>query len=88
MIAEQSILGRIQRRQLKWYRHFLRMEDSSHWPKMICQWIPHGRKGKGRQQQSWKNQVTNFMRRRNLEEDMAEDIHIWSLGVNGLVLAV
>ena len=27
MQAEQSILGRIQRRQLKWYGHLLRMED-------------------------------------------------------------
>ena len=28
MQAEQSILDRIQRRQLKWYGHLLRMEDS------------------------------------------------------------
>ena len=34
MQAEQSILDRIQRRQLKWYGHLLRMEDS-HWPKKI-----------------------------------------------------
>ena len=27
MQAEQSILGRIQRRQLKWYGHLLRMEE-------------------------------------------------------------
>ena len=32
MQAEQSILDRIQRRQLKWYEHLLRMEDSR-WPK-------------------------------------------------------
>ena len=30
MQAEQSILDRIQRRQLKWYGHLLRMKDS-HW---------------------------------------------------------
>ena len=28
MQAEQSILDRIQRRQLKWREHLLRMEDS------------------------------------------------------------
>ena len=33
MQAEQSILDRIQRRQLKWYGH-LRM-DGSHWSKKI-----------------------------------------------------
>ena len=32
--AEQSILDRTHRRQLKWYEHRLRMEDSR-WPKKI-----------------------------------------------------
>ena len=41
MQAEQSILDRIQRRQLKWYGHLLRMEDSC-WPKKIYQWTPVG----------------------------------------------
>ena len=34
MPANQSILDRIQRIQLKWYGHLLRMEDSR-WPKKI-----------------------------------------------------
>ena len=34
MHGEQSVLDRIQRRQLKWYEHLLRMEDSR-WLKMI-----------------------------------------------------
>ena len=62
--AEQSILERTQRKQLKWYGN--RMEDRC-WPK-IYQWTPHG----GRPQQSWKNQVTDFMRSRNMAEDMAD----------------
>ena len=37
------------------------MEDS-HCPKMIYQWTPHGRRRRGRPQQSWKDQVTDFMR--------------------------
>ena len=69
--AEQSILNKIQRRQLKWYGHRLRMKDSP-WPKMIYKWIPHGRSRRGRPQQSWKIQVTNFMRSRNLEADMSD----------------
>ena len=63
--AEQSILDRIQRRQLKWYGHLLRMEDSC-WQKKIYQWTPHGRR-RGRPQQSWRNQVMDFMRSRNME---------------------
>jgi hypothetical protein len=61
------------------------MEDNR-WPKKIYQWIPHGRRR--RPQQSWKNQVTDFLRSRNLEEDMAEDRHLWCLGVDGRLLAV
>ena len=38
---------------------------------------PHDRRRKGRPQQSWKNQVMEFMRSKNTEEDMTEDGHIW-----------
>ena len=77
MQTEQLILGRIQRRQLKWYGHLLRMEDIC-WPKKIYQWAPHGRRRRGRPQQSWRNQLTDFMGSRNME-DMAEDRHLWRL---------
>ena len=45
----------------------------------------HVRK-RGRRQQSWRNQVTDFLRR-NTEEDMAEDRHLWRLGVDGRLSA-
>ena len=67
MQAEQSILDRIQRKQLKWYGHLLRMEGSC-WPKKIYQWTPHGRRRRGKPQQSWKNQVADLMKSRNMEE--------------------
>ena len=38
--------------------------------------------------QSWKNQVKDFMRGRNMEEDIAEDRHVWHLRVDGWLLAV
>jgi hypothetical protein len=50
MQAEQSILDRIQRRQLKWNGNLLRMEDIR-WPKKIYQWTPHSRRRRGRPQQ-------------------------------------
>ena len=86
MQAEQSILDRMQRRQLKWYGHLLRMEDSR-WPKKIYQWTPHSRRRIGRPQKSWKNQVTNFMGSRNMVEDMAEDRNLWDLGIDRRLLA-
>ena len=52
MQAEQSILDRIQRRQLKWFSRVLKMEDNR-WTKKIYQWTPHGRRS-GRPQKSWK----------------------------------
>jgi hypothetical protein len=85
MKAEQTIVDRIQRRQLKWYGYLLRMEDSR-WSK-IYRWTPHDGRRRGRPQQSWKNEVKDFMRSRNMEEDMVEDKQIWRLGVDGWLLA-
>ena len=44
--------------------------------------------GGERPQQSWKNQVTDCMRSRNMEEDMVEDRHLWRLRVDGQLLPV
>ena len=83
MQAERLILDRIQRRQLKWYGRLLKMEYSS-WTKKIYHWNPHGRRRRGRPQQSWRNHVTDFMKSRN----MAEIRHLWRLGVDGRLLAL
>ena len=90
MQAEQSILDRNQRKQLKWHGNLLRMEDS-HWAKKIYQWTPHGKRRKGRPQQSWKNQatdVTDFIRNRKMEEDKAKDTNLWCLRIVIRLLAV
>ena len=41
-----------------------------------------------RPQQAWKNQVTDFMRSKNMEESMAEDRHLWRLGMDRWLLPV
>ena len=51
----------------------IRMEDSR-WSKKIYQWT--SRRRRGRPQLSWRNQVTDFMKSRGMEEDMAENRHI------------
>ena len=63
------------------------MEDSR-WPKKIYQSTPHGRRRRGGMQQSWRNKVTDFMKSRNMEEDMAEDRHLFNLVVDGPLLSV
>ena len=69
MHAEQPILERIQRRQLRWYGHPIGMKDG-HWTKKIYQRTQQGEYKRGRPQQSWKNQVTDIMRSRNMEKYM------------------
>ena len=71
---------------MKWYGHLLRMEDSR-WPKKIYQWTLQGRRRRGRPQLSWRNQVMDFMKSRGMEEDMAENRHLWRLRVDGRLLA-
>ena len=57
-------------------------------PKTIYQWTLHGRGKRGRPQQSWKDQVTDFMRGGNMKENMAEEGHFWRLGMDRRLLAV
>ena len=75
-MKEQSILGGIKK------SNWSCMDTSLEWKIVvgrICQWTPHGRRERGKPQQSWKNQVTDFMRSRNMKEDMAEGRHLWCL---------
>ena len=70
-------------------RHGNGMDTSLEWrPKKIYQWTPHGRRRRGIPQISWRNKVTDFMKSRSMEEDMAENRHLWRLGVDGRLLAV
>ena len=85
-VASICHANRARRRQLKWYGRLLRMEDSLKL-KMIYQCSPHGRRRRGRPQQTRKNQVTDFLRSRNMEV-MAEDRHLWRLGMDIWLLAV
>ena len=78
MQAEKSILDTIQGRQLKWFEHLLIMEDSR-WLKKIYQWTPQSKRRRGRPQQSWKKELTDLMRSRNIKEDMAKDRYIFGV---------
>ena len=45
-------------------------------PKNIYPWTSQGRRRRERQQESWKDQVMDFIKSRNLEEAMAKDRHV------------
>ena len=58
--------------------------EDSRWPKKIYQWTPHCRRRRGGPRQSWRDQVTDFMKSGNMEEDR----HLYRLGVYGRLLAL
>jgi hypothetical protein len=87
MQLEQSVLDRMQLRQLKCYGLLLRMQDSRR-PKKIFHWTPYGRRKRGRSQQSWKNQMKGFMTSKNIEQDIAEGRRFWRLEMDRRLLAV
>jgi hypothetical protein len=64
---------RIKRRQLKWYGNLLKMNYSP-WSKEIYQWSPRGWWMRGRMQHNQGRRSEDFMRSRNMEEDMAGDL--------------
>ena len=63
------------------------MEDSR-WQNEVYQWIPQGRRRRGRSQKLCMNQVTHFMGSKNMEEDMERDRYFPRLGVDGRLSAV
>ena len=69
MQAEQSILDKIQGRQHKWKI-------------VVGQWIPHGRRRRGRPEQSWKNQNDGFQENQKHGRRYGKCGHLWCLGMN------
>ena len=82
-----SVLDIIQRRQQQWCGHLLRMNDSR-WAMEIYQWTSHDSKRRERPQQSWKNQVMDFMRSRNIEKGMVQHRLLWRLGMDRRLFAL
>jgi hypothetical protein len=61
--AEETVLGRIEARKLRWFGHVVRMPEER-WPAIIHSWIPPGRRKRGRPRWSWRDGVTGAMKRR------------------------
>jgi hypothetical protein len=60
MQAEETVLDRIEARKLKW--HVMRMSEER-WPAIIHSWIPPGRRKKGRPRWSWRDCITEAMKK-------------------------
>jgi hypothetical protein len=61
--AEETVMGRIEARKLRWFGHVVRMPEER-WPAVIHSWIPPGRRKRGRPRWSWRDGVTEAMKRR------------------------
>ena len=79
MHGEQSVLDRIQRRQLKWYDKLLRMNDSRWSKKITCGYRTMEEK---RKTTTIMEEPSDFMRSRNRAEAITEDRCFWSLGMD------
>ena len=67
MQVDKSILVRFQKRQMKWYEHLIKTDDSR-CLKKIYQRTLHARSRRRRPQKSGKSQEMDFMRNINTED--------------------
>jgi hypothetical protein len=63
MQAEETVLDRIEARNLIWFGHVMRTPEER-WPAIIHSWIPSGRRKRGRPRRPWWDGVTEAMEER------------------------
>ena len=80
MGVENNIVHDIFTKQLVWYGHVQRMPDDR-LPKKVLDWVPPGRKRRGRPAKSWIEGIRQEMRRCDLPEELWQDRYQWRLGV-------
>ena len=80
MGVEKDIVHDIRSKQLVWYGHVRRMADDR-LPKQVFDWVPPGRRRRGRPVKGWRQGVEEEIRRCQLPDDLWEDRGQWRLGV-------
>ena len=68
----ESILDFIERCQLRWYGHVMRMEETRY-PKKYLDWQPSGKRPRGRPRMRWIQNIGDAVRRRNTTFDQLEE---------------
>lgn len=76
MQYQNSIVDFVHNKQLTWYGHVRRMGDERI-PKQILEWIPTGRRKRGRPVVTWMEEIGREMRQRGLEERDWEERSEW-----------
>lgn len=83
MEVKESVTKRLENKALRWYGHVQRMEEGR-WPKKILQWLPRGKRRRGRPAVKWKQYIHQTMQEKGLEEDDWEDREYWHLRTTNL----
>lgn len=76
---EKDIIDEVEKKQLIWFGHTKRM-GQHRWPRKILEWTPPEKRKRGRPRRSWRNDVDDAMRSRNLNEEMSHERKTWKLG--------
>jgi hypothetical protein len=80
MQAEETVSDRIEARKLRWLGHVMRMPEER-WPAIIHSWIPPGRRARGRPRLSWRDGITEAMKRKGMGQEDAQDRILWRRGL-------
>lgn len=80
MGIEGTITQDIEKKQLIWYGHVERM-NNTRWPKKIINWQPRGRRKQGRPKLEWQKSVHKAMSERNLSTEDCTNRTGWKLGI-------
>lgn len=80
MGVEGTIVHDIMTKQLVWYGHVQRMADTR-LPKKVLEWVPPGRRRRGRPAKRWVEGIHEEMERCQLPEDLYHDRFLWRIGV-------
>lgn len=79
MEIKKDIIDTVERKQLQWYGHLLRMPEER-WPKQVYKWIPPYRRRRGRPSTPWKQGILTAMATRNLTDEDVMDREGWKRG--------
>ena len=80
MGVKNDIVHDIRSKQLVWYGHVQRMADDR-LPKKVFNWVPPGRRRRGRPVKGWRQGVEEEIRRYHLPDDLWEGRRRWQFGV-------
>lgn len=80
MDAKQTIVHDIMTKQLIWYGHVQRMAGDR-LPKKVLDWVPPGRRRRGRPMKGWREGIEAEMLRCSIPQDLWFEREQWRLGV-------